>query len=187
MAAPTKGPRLGGGPAHESMMLRNMATSLFKHGKITTTETKAKRLRPYAEKLITFAKRGDLAARLPAEVRLGCVDHVRAAATEVRGVGTERRERALRTCTADARANVPWRKEHEQLALARRPRLCGHHRTDLVDDLCVGDTRRDLGRDVVGRCREAVICRKRRRVDHRAAHVQVVRRVPRAVGVLRRR
>ena len=63
MAAPTKGPRLGGGPAHESMMLRNMATSLFKHGKIVTTETKAKRLRPVAERLVTFAKRGDLAAR----------------------------------------------------------------------------------------------------------------------------
>ncbi len=63
MAAPTKGPRLGGGPAHESMMLRNMATSLFKHGKITTTETKAKRLRPVAERLVTFAKRGDLSAR----------------------------------------------------------------------------------------------------------------------------
>lgn len=63
MPTPTKGPRLGGGPAHESMMLRNMATSLFKHGKITTTETKAKRLRPIAERLVTFAKRGDLAAR----------------------------------------------------------------------------------------------------------------------------
>ena len=63
MAAPTKGPRLGGGPAHERLMLRNMATSLFKHGKITTTETKAKRLRPLAERLVTFAKRGDLAAR----------------------------------------------------------------------------------------------------------------------------
>ena len=63
MAAPTKGPRLGGGPAHERLMLRNMATSLFKHGKTTTTETKAKRLRPLAERLVTFAKRGDLAAR----------------------------------------------------------------------------------------------------------------------------
>lgn len=63
MPTPTKGPRLGGGPAHESLMLRNLATSLFKHGKITTTETKAKRLRPVAERLVTFAKRGDLAAR----------------------------------------------------------------------------------------------------------------------------
>ena len=63
MAAPTKGPRLGGGPAHESLLLRNMATSLFKHGKITTTETKAKRLRPLAERLVTEAKRGDLHAR----------------------------------------------------------------------------------------------------------------------------
>ena len=63
MAAPTKGPRLGGGPAHESLLLRNMATSLFKHGKITTTETKAKRLRPLADRLVTAAKRGDLHAR----------------------------------------------------------------------------------------------------------------------------
>ncbi len=63
MPTPTKGPRLGGGPAHERLMLNNMATSLFKHGKITTTETRAKRLRPVAERLITFAKRGDLASR----------------------------------------------------------------------------------------------------------------------------
>ena len=63
MPAPTKGPRLGGGPAHERLMLANLATALFTHGRITTTETKAKRLRPLAERLITFAKRGDLAAR----------------------------------------------------------------------------------------------------------------------------
>ncbi len=63
MPTPTKGPRLGGGPAHERLMLNNMATSLFKHKRIVTTETKAKRLRPVAERLVTFAKRGDLAAR----------------------------------------------------------------------------------------------------------------------------
>ena len=63
MPTPTKGPRLGGGPAHERLMLANLATSLFEHGKITTTEAKAKRLRPLAERLVTFAKRGDLAAR----------------------------------------------------------------------------------------------------------------------------
>jgi len=62
MPQPTKGPRLGGSPAHERLMLANLATSLFKHGKITTTETKAKRLRPFAEQLITKAKRGDLAS-----------------------------------------------------------------------------------------------------------------------------
>jgi large subunit ribosomal protein L17 len=62
MPQPTKGPRLGGSPAHERLMLANLATSLFKHGKITTTETKAKRLRPFAEQLITRAKRGDLAS-----------------------------------------------------------------------------------------------------------------------------
>jgi large subunit ribosomal protein L17 len=63
MPTPTKGPRLGGSPAHEKLMLANLATSLFEHGRITTTEAKAKRLRPLAEKLVTFAKRGDLHAR----------------------------------------------------------------------------------------------------------------------------
>ena len=63
MPQPTKGPRLGGSPAHEKLMLANLATSLFRYGKITTTETKAKRLRPLAERLVTFAKRGDLHSR----------------------------------------------------------------------------------------------------------------------------
>ena len=63
MPTPTKGPRVGGGPAHERLILSNLATSLFEHDKITTTEAKAKRLRPLAERLITFAKRGDLHAR----------------------------------------------------------------------------------------------------------------------------
>ena len=63
MPTPTKGPRLGGSPAHERLMLANLATSLFKHGKIKTTETKAKRLRPLAERMVTFAKRGDLHSR----------------------------------------------------------------------------------------------------------------------------
>src|SRR5919199_1504317 len=63
MPTPTKGPRLGGSPSHQRLMLANLATSLFEHGRITTTEAKAKRLRPLAEKLVTFAKRGDLHAR----------------------------------------------------------------------------------------------------------------------------
>src|SRR5690242_4077309 len=63
MPTPTKGPRLGGSPSHERLMLANLAKSLCEHGRITTTEAKAKRLRPLAEKLITFAKRGDLHAR----------------------------------------------------------------------------------------------------------------------------
>ena len=63
MPTPTKGPRLGGGPAHERLLLNNLAAQLFEHKRITTTETKAKRLRPVAERLVTFAKRGDLAAR----------------------------------------------------------------------------------------------------------------------------
>jgi len=60
MPKPTKGPRLGSGPAHERLMLANLATALFEHGRITTTEAKARRLRPLAERLITKAKRGDL-------------------------------------------------------------------------------------------------------------------------------
>lgn len=63
MPKPTKGPRLGGGPAHERLLLANLAAALFTHRSITTTETKAKRLRPLAERLITKAKRGDLHAR----------------------------------------------------------------------------------------------------------------------------
>ncbi|GAA4706030.1 hypothetical protein GCM10023215_52630 [Pseudonocardia yuanmonensis] len=60
MPQPTKGPRLGGSPAHQRLILANLATALFQHGRITTTEAKARRLRPYAERLITKAKRGDL-------------------------------------------------------------------------------------------------------------------------------
>lgn len=63
MPTPTKGPRLGGGPAHERLMLANLATALFEHDAITTTEAKAKRVRPLAERMVTFAKRGDLHAR----------------------------------------------------------------------------------------------------------------------------
>jgi large subunit ribosomal protein L17 len=63
MPKPTKGPRLGGGPAHERLLLANLAAQLFTHKSITTTETKAKRLRPLAERLVTLGKRGDLHAR----------------------------------------------------------------------------------------------------------------------------
>jgi len=63
MPQPTKGPRLGGGPAHERLLLANLAAALFTHKSIQTTQTKAKRLQPLAERLITFAKRGDLASR----------------------------------------------------------------------------------------------------------------------------
>ena len=63
MPKPNKGPRLGGGPAHERLMLNQMASQLFEHKRIQTTETKAKRLQPVAERLVTFAKRGDLHAR----------------------------------------------------------------------------------------------------------------------------
>lgn len=63
MPTPTKGARLGGSPAHQRLMLANLATALFEHGRIRTTEAKARRLRPFAERLVTAAKRGDLHAR----------------------------------------------------------------------------------------------------------------------------
>jgi large subunit ribosomal protein L17 len=63
MASPTQGTRLGGSAAHQKLILANLATSLFENGKITTTEAKARKLRPFAEKLITFAKKGDLSSR----------------------------------------------------------------------------------------------------------------------------
>lgn len=63
MPKPTKGPRLGGGPAHERMLLASLAAQLFEHGSIQTTEVKAKRVQPLAERFVTYAKRGDLHAR----------------------------------------------------------------------------------------------------------------------------
>ncbi len=69
MPKPNKGPRLGGGPAHERLLLNQMAAQLFEHKRIQTTETKAKRLRPVAERLVNFAKRGDLHARRRVIVR----------------------------------------------------------------------------------------------------------------------
>lgn len=71
MPRPAKGPRLGGGPAHERLLLANLATALITHRSIKTTETKAKRLQPLADRLVTFAKRGDLHARRQALSQLG--------------------------------------------------------------------------------------------------------------------
>jgi large subunit ribosomal protein L17 len=83
MPKPTKGPRLGGAPAHERIILNNLASQLFEHGKITTTETKAKRVQPLAETLITKAKRGDLHARRLVMKRIGNKSVVHALFTEI--------------------------------------------------------------------------------------------------------
>ncbi|MDH6532326.1 large subunit ribosomal protein L17 [Aurantimicrobium minutum] len=90
MPTPTKGPRLGGGPAHERLMLANMSVSLFTHKSIKTTETKAKRLRPVAERLITFAKRGDLHARRRALAILRNKEAVHILFTEIAPLVAER-------------------------------------------------------------------------------------------------
>lgn len=90
MPKPTKGPRLGGGPAHERLMLANLAAALYTHRKITTTETKAKRLRPLAERLITFAKRGDLHARRRVLSVIGDKEVVHVLFTEIAPLVAER-------------------------------------------------------------------------------------------------
>jgi large subunit ribosomal protein L17 len=83
MPTPTKGRRLGGSPAHQRHMMANLATALFEHGKITTTEARARRLRPVAERLITFAKRGDLHARRKVLTTVTDRDVVHALFTEI--------------------------------------------------------------------------------------------------------
>ena len=90
MPTPTKGPRLGGGPAHERLMLANLAAALFTHKSIKTTETKAKRLRPVAERLITFAKRGDLHARRRVLATIGDKNVVHELFTEIAPLVAER-------------------------------------------------------------------------------------------------
>ena len=90
MPKPTKGPRLGGGPAHERLLLANLASALFTHKSIKTTETKAKRLRPLAERLVTFAKRGDLHARRRVLSVLGNKEAVHILFTEIAPLLAER-------------------------------------------------------------------------------------------------
>src|SRR6476661_2866816 len=90
MPKPTKGPRLGGGPAHERLMLANLAAALFTHKSIKTTETKAKRLRPVAERLVTFAKRGDIYARRRVLATIGDKSVVHELFTEIAPLVAER-------------------------------------------------------------------------------------------------
>ncbi|MEU1971713.1 50S ribosomal protein L17 [Microbacterium sp. NPDC019599] len=90
MPKPTKGPRLGGGPAHERLLLANLAAALFTHKSIQTTETKAKRVRPLAERLITFAKRGDLHARRRVLSVIGDKEVVHTLFTEIAPLVAER-------------------------------------------------------------------------------------------------
>lgn len=90
MSKPTKGPRLGGGPAHERLLLANLAAALFTHKSIKTTETKAKRLRPVAERLITFAKRGDLHSRRRVQSVIGDKSVVHELFTQIAPLVAER-------------------------------------------------------------------------------------------------
>src|SRR4028119_1664935 len=109
MPTPNKGPRMGGSPAHERLMLSNLATQLFEHGRITTTEAKAKRLRPYAEHLITFGKRGDLHARRQVLKRLNDKRVVHTLFAEIaprpRAPATSSRSASEVTCALVARCS----------------------------------------------------------------------------------
>lgn len=90
MPRPNKGPRLGGGPAHERLLLAQLASQLFEHKRIQTTETKAKRLQPVAERFITFAKRGDLHARRRVMQQIGDKSVVHELFTEIAPLMAER-------------------------------------------------------------------------------------------------
>ena len=133
MPTPTKGPRLGGSPAHERLMLANLATALFEHGRITTTEAKAKRLRPLAERLITKAKRGDLHARrqVLSVIRDKSVVH------------------ALFTEIGPRYADPPGRlhPHHQGRPAQGRQRAHGRHRAGRGADGPAGGRRRGRGRD----------------------------------------
>ena len=83
MPQPSKGPRLGGSPSHERLILANLATALFEHGRITTTESRAKRLKPVAERLVTIAKKGDLPARRRLQTVIRNKDVVHALIAEI--------------------------------------------------------------------------------------------------------
>mgnify|MGYP006277786051 CR=1 FL=1 len=83
MPQPSKGARLGGSPAHERLILANLATALFEHGRITTTESRAKRLKPVAERLVTIAKKGDLPARRRLQTVIRNKDVVHALIAEI--------------------------------------------------------------------------------------------------------
>lgn len=90
MPRPSKGPRLGGGPAHERLLLAQLASQLFEHKRIQTTETKAKRVQPLAERFITFAKRGDLHARRRVMQQIGDKSVVHELFTEIAPLMAER-------------------------------------------------------------------------------------------------
>jgi large subunit ribosomal protein L17 len=95
MPKPSKGPRLGSGPSHERLLLGTLAEQLFQHGKITTTEAKAKRLRPLAEKLITFAKKGDLASRRQVMTTISNKSVVHTLFTEIAMVVTQELQKSV--------------------------------------------------------------------------------------------
>src|SRR5918999_1403545 len=119
MPTPTKGPRLGGGPAHEKLIIANLARALFSEGRIRTTEAKAKRLRPQAERLITFAKRGDVAARRQVLIELVEQGDGERPSGEAEDGGGRRRRFGRRGARAEAAPEGANRAER-RAALRRR-------------------------------------------------------------------
>src|SRR3954468_1643222 len=148
MPTPTKGPRLGGGPAHERLLLANLAAALFTHKSIKTTETKAKRLRPVAERLITFAKRGDLAARRRVLGVIGDKSVVHELFTEIAPLVAEREGGYTRITKLRFRQG----DNHPQVRLPQ-----GRHRPHGADRA------RPRARDPEAQVGQAGRCRSRRR------------------------
>jgi large subunit ribosomal protein L17 len=103
MPKPTKGPRLGGSSSHQKAILANLATSLFEHGRIRTTETKARALRPYAEKLITHAKKGALHNRREVLKKIRDKDVVHALFAEIGPFFSDRNGGYTRIIKVEAR------------------------------------------------------------------------------------
>src|SRR5215831_14713350 len=103
MPKPTKGPRLGGSSSHQKAMLANLATSLFEHGRIKTTEPKARALRPYAEKLITHAKKGALHNRREVLKKIRDKDVVHALFAETGAFFADRNGGYIRIIKVEAR------------------------------------------------------------------------------------
>ncbi len=159
MPTPKRGPRLGGSPAHQRLMLSNLAADLFRHGRITTTEAKAKALRPFAERLITKAKRGDLHARRIVLARLRDKDVVARLFEEIAPTFAGRQGGYLRILRLD-------------------PRRGDSARMSLVELVAEGDDRRRPARPAAASSSQAAA--ERRRASRAAAPAEVAADVPAA-------
>ena len=187
MPKPKKGPRLGGSPAHQRLMLSNLATALFEHGRITTTETRARLLRPVAEKLITKAKRGDLHNRREVLKTIHDKSVVHTLFTEIAPTFSERPGGYTRITKVGPRKGdnapmavielvteayspkAPSTKKTEKAAAPAPAAPVEAEETEVVETETAADGARGCRRRARGRCRGARGCRRRARGRCRGA------------------